>query len=668
MTTLSDTVRHLRRLAEVKNLRDWTDPQLLERFTLNRDETAFAELVRRHGPMVFATCRRVLRHEQDAEDAFQAAFLVLARKAGAIRERDSVAGWLYQVAHRLALRARSAGDRRRNLIPLNDVSAIPAPTVPADPLAGSVSEQLDRLPEQYRTALVLCYLEGRSQNEAARLLATTADAVNSRLKRARDLLRQRLVRGGLAMSSAGLMTSLASATARAALPPALVRFTTQAAVGFISKHTPVSAAVILAKGALHAMISQKIKHVSALAVTFILFAWGTAYLSMPVLGDGENGVSRGGRARNQAAAGPKRGKDAKRPRSCIILWMSGGPSQIDTFDPKPGSPNAGLFTPIDTAVKGVQFSQHLPILAKHADKLAVVRSLTHGEGNHGRGTYLMRTGHTIGGGIDYPALGCVLGKELGESRPDLPRYLSVGRRSANIAPGAFGPGFLGEQYTPIFVAGQGGFGPGFSLPPADAFEAQAKGRGEKLRKAVEKAFDLTEEKQEVRAAYGPDRFGQGCLLTRRLAERGVPVVEVGMDGWDTHGDNFNIVNKRSAILDSAFGTLLTDLHKAKRLDSTLIVWMGEFGRTPRINVQMGRDHWPRGFCVVLAGCGIKGGQAIGKTDMDGVQIVERPVSPAELHATIYQALGIDPAKEYTVNDEKVPIVDAGTRPVKEALR
>jgi uncharacterized protein (DUF1501 family) len=203
----------------------------------------------------------------------------------------------------------------------------------------------------------------------------------------------------------------------------------------------------------------------------------------------------------------------------------------------------------------------------------------------------------------------------------------------------------------------------------EAFEAQAKGRGEKLRKAVAKAFDLNEEKEEVRTAYGPDVFGQGCLLARRLVERGVPVVELSMGGWDSHADNFNIVHKRSAILDSALGTLLKDLHERKRLDKTLIVWMGEFGRTPRINAQMGRDHWPNSFSVILAGAGIKGGQVIGKTDADGVRIVERPVTPPELFATIYQALGIDPAKEYRVNDEqKVPLVDAGTKPVREALR
>jgi RNA polymerase sigma factor (sigma-70 family) len=677
MTTLIDAVRHVRRVAEGSVLRDWPDRRLLERFTLDRDEAAFAELVRRHGPMVLGVCRRVLGHEQDAEDAFQAAFLVLARKAGSIRQHDSIGGWLYQVAHRLAVRARMARERRRRyLTSFEDESFVPVVKTPGDALV-SLDEELQRLPDRDRTLLVLCYLEGRSQSEAARLLAITTDAVNSRLKRARDLLRRRLTRGGRIVSTAALAKVLSSSAAEAALPAPLLRLTVRGALNFISNQTPVSAlAVALAKGVLHAMIIQKIKVLSAVAVGFVLLSVGGLLFGTSAPAhhpDGDVHATVGNRVQF-AQAKPSGRKQAGQPkpiqRSCIILWMSGGPSQIDTFDPKPGSPNAGLFTPMDTAVKGVQFSQNLPNLAKLANHLAVIRSVSHKEGDHGRSTYLMRTGRSIGSSIAYPALGCVLGKELGASRPDLPRYLSLAA-FPQFAPAAFGPGFLGPEYAPVFLRGQGGFGAaaGIPVPPADAFETQAKGRGEKLRKAVAKAFDLNEEKQEVRTAYGPDVFGQGCLLARRLVERGVPVVELSMAGWDTHTDNFNAVHKRSAILDSALGSLLKDLHERKRLDTTLVVWMGEFGRTPRINPQMGRDHWPYSFSVVLAGGGIKGGQVIGKTDADGVKIVERPVTPPELFATIYQALGIDPAKEYRVDDEqKAPLAEAGSRAVKEALR
>jgi RNA polymerase sigma factor (sigma-70 family) len=677
MTTLIETVRHIRHVAEGNALRDWTERGLLERFASDRHEAAFAELVRRHGPMVFATCRRVLGHQQDAEDAFQAAFLVLAQKARSIRRVDSIGGWLYQVAHRLALRARAARERRcRHLTPLPDESLTAPANKPADALAISLDEELQRLPDRDRTLLVLCYLEGRSQAEVAGLLATTTDAVNSRLKRARDLLRRRFARGGGIVAITALAKALSSGMAGAALPGSMVRLTVHGALTFMNRQPSASAfAIELAKGALNTMLIQNIKKLCAVAVGFVFVTVAGILVAASALADDQNGDIR--RLAKQAQFPQAKTPGAKQPgrakpvqRSCIILWMSGGPSQIDTFDPKPGSPNAGLFTPIDTAVKGVQFSQHLPNLAGLAKHLTVIRSMTHKEGDHGRATYLMRTGHTIDSDIAYPALGCVLAKELSAGRPDLPRYLSFGP-AFQLAPGAFSPGFLSKRYAPIPLRGKGDFGAaaGIPLPPVEAFEAQVKGRGKKLRDAVAKAFDLSEEKQEVRTAYGPDVFGQGCLLARRLVERGVPVVELDMGGWDTHADNFNMVHKRSAILDSGFGSLLKDLHERKRLDTTLVVWMGEFGRTPRINQQMGRDHWPKNFCVLLAGCGIKGGQVIGETDRDGVQIVERPVSPPELFATIYKALGIDPAKEYRANDEeKVPLVEAGTKAVKEALR
>lgn len=233
-------------------------------------------------------------------------------------------------------------------------------------------------------------------------------------------------------------------------------------------------------------------------------------------------------------------------------------------------------------------------------------------------------------------------------------------------------GFLGRRFDPLIVGERRVAAPVAAevlrLPAASAFDALAKGRGEKMRRAVAKAFDLAEEKPDLRASYGPDLFGQGCLLARRLIESGVPVVEVTLPDWDTHANNFVLVHKRSAVLDSAFSSLLKDLHERKRLETTLIVCLGEFGRTPRINGAGGRDHWPQSFSVVLAGCGLKRGQAIGKTSADGMSIDERPVTPPELLATIYQAFGIDPTKEYRVNDLRVPLVDKGTRPIKQALR
>jgi RNA polymerase sigma factor (sigma-70 family) len=637
-----------------RDTRRLTDHQLLDRCHRQRDEDAFAELVRRHGPMVLSTCRRVLRHEQDAEDAFQATFLILARKAAAIRQEAS--GWLYRVAHRLALRARARAARRRErLTPLGEVfEAVPAP----DTVRDSLDEELLRLPEQYRSAVVLCYLEGRTQAEAAQLLATTTDAVNSRLKRARDLLRRRLARRGLTLSAA----ALADRAARAALSPCQVRLVARTALEFTARGMScgISAtAATLATGALHPMRTSAVKLLSALLVILVvsLAAAGT-FLAPPAE------PARKSTPPSKLAP-PRAAPKAKTPRqpSIILLWMEGGPSQIDTWDPKPKHPNGGLFAAIDTNVKGVQISSTLPRLAKQMNHLALIRSLQSREGDHFRGAYRMRTGYTAGGD-DYPELGCVLAKELGDSRPQLPRYIRFGRPILGRPP-ADTPGFLGRKYAPLVIGRE----EKLALPDDKEFEKIDKERGKAQRQAVKKAFDLKEEKAAVHAAYGRGRFGQACLLARRLVERGVPVVEVMLGGWDTHANVLGTLPKLTDQLDAGMSALLKDLAERKLLDSTLIVWMGEFGRTPVINKNGGRDHWPNGFTVVLAGRGIKGGQVVGRTSADGMTIEARPVSPAELHASIYKALGIDPAKENRDSKgRKIPLVERGTQPVKEALR
>ena len=668
---LSTVTRFLQRVAE-HDAPSQSDQQLLDRFRRLRDEGAFAALVRRHGPMVLAVCRRVLRHAQDAEDVFQAAFLVLVRKAGSIRQQDSVGGWLYRVSYRLALRARASGSRRRER--LTDPSGLCASAPeesPDDPLLPSLDAEVQRLPELYRSAVVLCYVEGRTQAEAARLLVTTASAVNSRLKRARELLRRRLTRRGVFLSGT-LGGVLSVGTARAGVSAELVRLTARAASRFAADPAACGAsalAVTLARGALRAMTTTKLKLVSLFAVVLALLTAGA--LALPALGDDPPRVAPArakgpGVAAPDKPAPPGRGKALKR-RACIILWMSGGPSQFETFDLKPGAPTGGPFKEIETAAKGVKISEHLPQLAKRANRLAILRSLTHREGDHIRATYLMHTGYAHDGVTDYPSLGSVLAKELGDARPELPRYLSL---TGNVHPALRGKrsGFLGPQYAPVYVEGAPGDDT-LPLPPAAAFEAQAKGRGEPLRRAVAKAFDLAEEKPAVRDAYGRNAFGQGCLLARRLVERGVPVVEVTMGGWDTHADNFTAVKKLSGKLDPAWASLLKDLEARKLLDEVVVVWMGEFGRTPRINAQQGRDHWPLTSCAVLAGRGIKGGQVIGATNADGSKVAAHPVKPCELLATVYQALGIDPTRTNRSNTgQAVPLVEKGAQPIRQALR
>jgi hypothetical protein len=410
--------------------------------------------------------------------------------------------------------------------------------------------------------------------------------------------------------------------------------------------------------------------------------------------------------------------DPKRRKSCILLWMTGGPSQTDTFDPKPGHPNGGEFKAIDTAVPGILISQHLPKLAKQLKEIAIIRSMSTKEGDHGRATFNLRTGYQQTGPIRYPTLGSLVAKELGSEDAELPNFVSIAP-SRGFNPGAFGPGFLGPQYAPLIVGERAVMDPqggtdarnlsfkveDLSLPPgvessrADArlgllgslrqdFLSSHPGTGplshqdaylravRLMRSAAAKAFELEEEPAPVRDAYGRTAFGQGCLLARRLVERGVPFVEVTLSsaegamaaGWDTHQQNFDAVKRLSGVLDPAWSALMDDLRSRGMLDSTLIVWMGEFGRTPKINPQAGRDHFPAAWTTVLAGGGIKGGQVIGSSGPDGMQAKDRPVSVPDFLATVCKALGVDPMGQ---NDSgigrPIRIVDPKAKAITEVL-
>jgi uncharacterized protein (DUF1501 family) len=400
----------------------------------------------------------------------------------------------------------------------------------------------------------------------------------------------------------------------------------------------------------------------------------------------------------------------QRKRSCILLWMSGGPSQLDTFDLKPGHANGGPFKPIATSVPGIQISEHLPQIAKFMDHMAIVRSLNSKEGDHGRATFLLRTGYLPQGPVQYPSIGALVSKELGDEQSELPNFVSVAPFRV-FNQGAFGSGFLGPRHAPLVVgetanaAGQQGRNnPDRALrvqdlaPAAEVAKDRTDARLDLLkqvqsdflathpdlpalshqnaydravrlmRTAAAKAFDLDEEKAAVRDGYGRNLFGQGCLLARRLVERQVPFVEVTLNGWDTHGQNANTVRNLSQTVDSAWAALMRDLQERGLLETTLIVWMGEFGRTPKFPRADGRDHWPNSFSAVLAGGGIKGGQVIGDTGDDGASIKERPVTVPEFLATICQALGIDHQKQNLSNvGRPIRIVAPGTKPVREAL-
>jgi uncharacterized protein (DUF1501 family) len=389
--------------------------------------------------------------------------------------------------------------------------------------------------------------------------------------------------------------------------------------------------------------------------------------------------------------------DPGRKRSCILLWMAGGPSQTDTFDLKPGHANGGPFREIETAATGLRFSEHLPELAKHAQRLAVLRSMRTKEGDHGRATAHLRTGYLPQGAIRFPSLGALIGHELADTQADLPGMVSIGPQGAFALP-SVASGFLGPRHAPLVVSAVGGSLKVEDLEaspraaarsrdrlallhemeadflatrpgPGTTSHVSAYDRATRLqREAASRAFDLAQEKDPLRDRYGRNLFGQGCLLARRLVERGVPFVEVTLGGWDTHDNNFEQVKSLSSVLDPAWATLMADLEDRGLLDSTLVVWMGEFGRTPGINPRNGRDHYPVAWSVVLGGGGVRGGQVVGRTSTDGAQVEQRPVAVPDLMATICAAMGLDPAKQNPSNvGRPIRLADPAARPIKEVL-
>ena len=406
------------------------------------------------------------------------------------------------------------------------------------------------------------------------------------------------------------------------------------------------------------------------------------------------------------------------PRACILLWMPGGPSQLDTFDPKPDHENGGEFSPISTTVPGVQVGEHLPQMAQEMEHLAIIRSMKTKEGDHGRASYNLRTGYLPAGPIQYPTLGSIVGNEQRERDSDLPNYISI-LPNPFVNPAAFGPGFLGPRHAPLVV---GSNAPGgaqmadsdYGAPldvrnirlPGGIQTAQADSRMELLkfietgfaadrpglpteshRSAYEqavrmmrspamRAFQLDEEPSSVRDAYGKNRFGQACLLARRLVEQGVSFVEVALGGpdgnnglgWDTHQDNFESVKALCETLDPAWSMLIRDLRDRGLLETTTILWMGEFGRTPTINGNTGRDHFPNAWSTVLAGGGIQGGQVYGATTESGQDVQDNPVDVSGLLATLLTALQIDSTNQNMSRiGRPIPLVDESAGPIEELL-
>lgn len=375
-------------------------------------------------------------------------------------------------------------------------------------------------------------------------------------------------------------------------------------------------------------------------------------------------------------------------RSCILIWLDGGPSHLETFDLKPDAPSEvrGPFQPISTAVPGTQICELLPRTARVLDRVAIIRSMTSPLGEHNFGTQYLLSGYKPSPVIDYPSFGSVIA-HLRDERGILPNNVAV--PTFRVGGGRLsGQGFLPEPTRPFSVGGDPAK-PAFQVRDLDLYPAVTTNRLDRRREFLhafdrfhrgvtesseqsnetadpafeqayrlvtsaeaKKAFDLASEPAALRQRYGMKTIGQSCLLARRLVERGVPFVTVNDPGWDTHQNAYTRLKEGYTgakvpvglipSLDMAFSALVEDLEQRGLLDETLIVVMGEFGRTPKLNVSGGRDHWPRVFSVALAGGGVAGGQVVGSSDSVGEGPKDRPVTPADLAYTIYNLLGIDP--------------------------
>lgn len=369
-------------------------------------------------------------------------------------------------------------------------------------------------------------------------------------------------------------------------------------------------------------------------------------------------------------------------KACILMWMGGGPPTIDIWDLKPGSTNGGEFSPISTSGE-MQITELLPETAKVMKHLSIIRSMSTREADHTRGTYYLHTSYVPNPTVIHPAFGSVVSKELGEHRSELsiPAFVAVGG-----SPGS--PGYLGMSNAP-FVVDSNGRIRNANMEGLDAWKlkprvamlkevesqfiqsnrgAMPKDHEDIYRKAFNllysdqmAAFEVSQEPAEVQETYGRNNFGRGLLLARRLVESGVPFIEVNMGGWDLHQGVFDSLrNQRMPSLDQGMSALVNDLEQRGMLENTVLVWMGEFGRTPRINQNSGRDHWARSWSCVVGGGGLKGGTVVGGTDADGIEIIGKGYKPGDVWATVAQALGIPLKTQYkSSNGRPMKMVNDG---------
>jgi uncharacterized protein (DUF1501 family) len=383
----------------------------------------------------------------------------------------------------------------------------------------------------------------------------------------------------------------------------------------------------------------------------------------------------------------------KEQKRVILLWLAGGASQLETFDPKPGRETGGPFRAIQTAEPGIHISELMPEMAKRIKQTAIIRSLNTKNGDHGGGARLMHLGRRDEANIKYPDMGAIVARELGRADSQVPDYVSFYTATEGRGSGYSQSGFLGARYDAMSLTTE-------QIPPnlrkleqisdidhkeradlrallserfargrmtgtvASHNEAYARVRG---LMASEKLFDISQESDQMRDKYGRTLFGEQCLVARRLVEAGVPFVKVSRAWWDSHGQNFETHLELVTELDHVMAALIDDLKDRGLLDNTLIVTLSEFGRTPQINSSLGRDHFASAWSATLTGCGVKGGTVFGESDADGHKVKDGEIGAAELFATIFQAVGIDHQKDYHVGSRPLPLTDPGTKPVREVL-
>lgn len=383
----------------------------------------------------------------------------------------------------------------------------------------------------------------------------------------------------------------------------------------------------------------------------------------------------------------------RQDKRVILLWLAGGASQLETWDPKPGRPTGGPFQAIPTSATGIHISELMPRMAQRMNHTAIIRSLNTKDGSHGSGAKTMHLGRRDEPNIKYPDLGAIVARELGRADSEVPDYVSFYTATEGRGNAVGQSGFLGARYAPMFLTTE--------TKPANLKRLESISEVDHVQRAElrallskrfasgrasstlashneaykrvhglmasDKLFDISQEPQKYRDMYGPTLFGEQTLVARRLIEAGTPFVKVSRAWWDSHGQNFETHLELVSELDHVMSGLVDDLKDRGLLDSTLIITLAEFGRTPRINGSLGRDHFASAWSASLTGCGIKGGSVYGASDEDGNTVKDGEIGAAELFATIFQALGIDHQKDYHVGSRPLPLTDPGTQPINEVL-